>query len=348
VKFSKEIHVGNKIISEDSSVFIIAEAGVNHGGDIQVAKQLIDIAVDAGADAVKFQAFKTEHLILKDVDKAPYQKKTTNLAESQFEMLKRLEVTKEQNIELKQYCEAKNIIFLTTPFDEFSLDELDGLGIPAFKIASTDTTNLPFLKRIAQQGKPIFLSTGMTYLSEVEMALEVINEFNEDVVLLQCSANYPIENEEVNLNVINTYKKHFDILIGYSDHSVGVGAAPFAVPMGAKVIEKHFTIDKDGEGPDHRASLSPDELKRFIAQVRQVETFMGSAIKKPNLSELKTRASLQKSLVARKEIKQGDVFTEELIIAKRTGGKGISPIYYEDVLGKTASQDFAVDDIIVL
>lgn len=348
MKFSKEIHVGNKIISEDSSVFIIAEAGVNHGGDIQVAKQLIDIAVDAGADAVKFQAFKTEHLILKDVDKAPYQKKTTNLAESQFEMLKRLEVTKEQNIELKQYCEAKNIIFLTTPFDEFSLDELDGLGIPAFKIASTDTTNLPFLKRIAQQGKPIFLSTGMTYLSEVEMALEVINEFNEDVVLLQCSANYPIENEEVNLNVINTYKKHFDILIGYSDHSVGVGAAPFAVPMGAKVIEKHFTIDKDGEGPDHRASLSPDELKRFIAQVRQVETFMGSAIKKPNLSELKTRASLQKSLVARKEIKQGDVFTEELIIAKRTGGKGISPIYYEDVLGKTASQDFAVDDIIVL
>lgn len=348
MKFSKEIHVGNKIISEDSSVFIIAEAGVNHGGDIQVAKQLIDIAVDAGADAVKFQAFKTEHLILKDVDKAPYQKKTTNLAESQFEMLKRLEVTKEQNIELKQYCEAKNIIFLTTPFDEFSLDELDGLGIPAFKIASTDTTNLPFLKRIAQQGKPIFLSTGMTYLSEVEMALEVINEFNKDVVLLQCSANYPIENEEVNLNVINTYKKHFDILIGYSDHSVGVGAAPFAVPMGAKVIEKHFTIDKDGEGPDHRASLSPDELKRFIAQVRQVETFMGSAIKKPNLSELKTRASLQKSLVARKEIKQGDVFTEELIIAKRTGGKGISPIYYEDVLGKTASQDFAVDDIIVL
>jgi N-acetylneuraminate synthase len=348
VKFSKEIHVGNKIISEDSSVFIIAEAGVNHGGDIQVAKQLIDIAVDAGADAVKFQAFKTEHLILKDVDKAPYQKKTTNLAESQFEMLKRLEVTKEQNIELKQYCEAKNIIFLTTPFDEFSLDELDGLGIPAFKIASTDTTNLPFLKRIAQQGKPIFLSTGMTYLSEVEMALEVINEFNEDVVLLQCSANYPIENEEVNLNVINTYKKHFDILIGYSDHSVGVGAAPFAVPMGAKVIEKHFTIDKDGEGPDHRASLSPEELKRFIVQVRQVETFMGSAIKKPNLSELKTRASLQKSLVARKEIKQGDVFTEELIIAKRTGGKGISPIYYEDVLGKTASQDFAVDDIIVL
>jgi sialic acid synthase SpsE len=263
-------------------------------------------------------------------------------------MLKRLEVTKEQNIELKQYCEAKNIIFLTTPFDEFSLDELDGLGIPAFKIASTDTTNLPFLKRIAQQGKPIFLSTGMTYLSEVEMALEVINEFNKDVVLLQCSANYPIENEEVNLNVINTYKKHFDILVGYSDHSVGVGAAPFAVPMGAKVIEKHFTIDKDGEGPDHRASLSPDELKLFIAQVRKVETFMGSAIKKPNLSELKTRASLQKSLVARKEIKQGDVFTEELIIAKRTGGKGISPIYYEDVLGKTASQDFAVDDIIVL
>ncbi len=205
MKFNKKIKVGNYTIDSNSPVFIIAEAGVNHNGDINVAKQLIDTAVNAGANAVKFQAFKTENLILTNVEKAQYQKTTTGTSESQFEMLKKLEITKEQNLELVNYCKQKNIIFLTTPFDEESLEELDSLDLPAYKVASTDTTNLLFLKKIAQKGKPIFLSTGMSYLNEVELALEEINEYNQDVILLQCTANYPIKDEDANLNVIKTY-----------------------------------------------------------------------------------------------------------------------------------------------
>ena len=348
MNFQKEIHIGSKTLSDTSAVFIIAEAGVNHGGDMNVAQKLIDIAADAGADAVKFQAFKTEHLILNHVEKAPYQKKTTDNAESQFEMLKKLEVTKEQNLELKKYCENRNIIFLTTPFDEASLDEIDELDLPAYKIASTDTTNLLFLKKVAQKGKPIFLSTGMTYLSEIELALQAIYPYNKDVVLLQCTANYPIADDEVNLNILNTFKKSFNMLLGYSDHSVGVGAAPYAIPMGVKVVEKHFTIDKTLEGPDHRASLSPEELKDFVITVRRVEKYMGSFVKTPNLSEIKTRSSLQKCLVAKSSIKKGELFTEENIIAKRTGGNGISPIYYKEIVGKTADKDFSHDEQIVL
>lgn len=348
MNFNKNIIFDNISISKDSPTFIIAEAGVNHGGDIAIAKKLIDIASNAGADAVKFQAFKSENLILKNVQKAPYQKNTTEATESQMDMLKKLEVTKEQNLELKRYCEEKNIIFLTTPFDEESLDEIDELNLPAYKIASTDTTNLPFLKKVAKKGKPIFLSTGMTYLSEVQMALETIYEYNKDVVLLQCTANYPIRDDEANLAVIDTFKKHFDILVGYSDHTVGVGAAAFAIPMGAKVVEKHFTLDKSLEGPDHKASLSPDELKEFVLMVRKVDDFMGSNIKKPNLSELKTRNSLQKCLVANCDIVENEVFTEDNIIGKRTGGIGISPIYYQEIIGLKANKTYKKDEIISL
>lgn len=258
MNFNKNINVGDFSLNTESPIFIIAEAGVNHNGDLEIAKKLIDLASEAGANAVKFQTFKTENLILKDVQKAQYQKKTTDSKESQFEMLKKLEVSKEQNQELKKYCKKKSIIFLTTPFDEKSLDDLDDLNLLAYKIASTDTTNLPFLKKIAKKGKPIFLSTGMSYLTEVKIALETIYEYNKDVVLLQCTANYPIKNNEANLNVINTYKKCFDVLLGYSDHSVGIGAAPYSVPMGVVVVEKHFTYDKNLSGPDHKASLSPE------------------------------------------------------------------------------------------
>ncbi len=346
--FNKTIKIQNKEISSTSPTFVIAEAGVNHGGNMNVAKKLIDLASDAGADAVKFQTFRTEHLILNSVEKAPYQQKTTEATESQMEMLKKLEVTKEQNLELKRYCKEKDIIFLTTPFDENSLDEIDELDLPAYKIASTDTTNLPFLKRVAKKGKPIFLSTGMTYLSEVQMALETIYEYNKDIVLLQCTANYPIRDDEANLNVIDTFKKHFDALVGYSDHTVGVGAAAFAIPMGAKVVEKHFTLDKSLKGPDHRASLSPGELKEFVQLVGKVDTFMGCSIKKPNLSETKTRKSLQKCLVANCEIQNGEILTENNIIGKRTGGEGVSPIYYKDLVGTKATKNYKKDEIINL
>jgi N-acetylneuraminate synthase len=346
MKFNKNISIKDKKLNSDSATFIIAEAGVNHGGNIEIAKKLIDIASKSGADAIKFQAFKSEHLILKNVKKAPYQQKTTSSSESQMQMLKKLEVTKEQNLDLKQYCDKKGIIFLTTPFDEISLNEIDELDLPAYKIASTDTTNLPFLKKVAQKGKPIFLSTGMTYLSEVHLALKTIYEYNKDVVLLQCTANYPIRDDEANLSVINTFKKNFDLLLGYSDHTVGVGAAAFAIPMGAKVVEKHFTLDKSLDGPDHKASLSPKELEEFVQLVRKVDTFMGNSIKKPNLSELKTRNSLQKCLVAAYEIQEGELFTENNIIAKRTGGVGISPIYYQDIIGTKANKTYKKDDII--
>ena len=344
--FNKVLKIQDKVISSSSATFVIAEAGVNHGGDMSIAKKLIDLASESGADAVKFQTFRAEHLILDSVQKAPYQQKTTDSSESQFDMLKKLEVSREQNLELKRYSEEKNIIFLTTPFDENSLDEIDELDLPAYKIASTDTTNLPFLKKVAKKGKPIFLSTGMTYLSEVQMALETMYEFNKDIVLLQCTANYPIRDDEVNLAVINTFKNYFDILVGYSDHTVGVGAAAFAIPMGASVVEKHFTLDKSQEGPDHKASLSPDELKEFVKLVRKVDAYIGSSIKKPNLSETKTRASLQKCLVAQCTIQKGELFSEENIIAKRTGGIGISPIYYQSLIGEIANKMYVMDEII--
>jgi len=348
VNFDKVININDKEISEHSATFVIAEAGVNHGGDIEVAKQLIDVAVEAGADAVKFQAFRTEHLILKNVSKAPYQQQTTDKAESQYQMLKSLEISRENNNFLKNYCREKNIIFLTTPFDEESLTELDDLDLPAYKIASTDTTNLPFLAKVAKKGKPIFLSTGMCYLSEVSLALETIYKHNKSVVLLQCTANYPIEDSEANLSVLTTFKQHFDVLLGYSDHTVGVGAAPFAIPLGAKVVEKHFTLDKNDAGPDHAASLTPDELTEFVQLVRKVDKYLGSSIKYPSLSETKTRVSLQKSLVAKQVIKAGDLFGEDNIVAKRANGQGISPLYYQDLLGRKALIDYAIDDIIEL
>lgn len=346
MKFNKIIKIADKIISENSPVFIIAEAGVNHNGDINRAKKLIDVAALAGADAVKFQHFKTENLILKNVEKAPYQKKTTLTEESQFEMLKRLELTKEKNLELLNYSREKEILFLTTPFDEESLDELDALSLPAYKAASTDITNLPFLKKIAKKGKPILLSTGMSYLEEIKLALEEIYPHNKDVILLQCTANYPVSDEEVNLNIIQTFLKEFDCLTGYSDHSEGLGAAPFAVPLGVKVIEKHFTLDKADKGPDHKASLSPDELKLCINLIKKAEKYLGGYIKYPTLSESKTRKSLQKCLVAAKDIKKGEIILEQSLAAKRTGGIGISPLWYKRIAGKPASKDYKVDDVI--
>jgi N,N'-diacetyllegionaminate synthase len=344
--FSRDVYVGKRGIGKNFPVFIIAEAGVNHGGDMNVARKLIDIAVDSGADAVKFQAFRTKSLILRDVNKAPYQQETTAAGESQFEMLQKLELNRSQYIELKSYCAIKGILFLITPFDEDSLAELEEIGVEAYKIASTDTTNLPFLAKVAKTGKPVFLSTGMSYMEEVELALSEMFPHNKNIVLLHCTANYPIRNDEVNLNVINTFKNSFNILVGYSDHSVGIGAAPYAVPMGAVVLEKHFTLDKSLEGPDHLASLGPLELKEFVRQVRRIEEYMGGSEKKPTDSELKTRTSLQKCLVAKRAIRKGEVIGEGDIVAKRTGGRGISPINYRSVVGTVSTKDYNEDDII--
>ena len=348
MQFNKTISIQNNIIAEREKTFIIAEAGVNHKGDIELAKRMIDVAVEAGVDAVKFQTFKTEQLILKDVAKAPYQKLTTDSGETQFDMLKRLEVTLNQTQELMDYCKKTGIIFLSTPFEKESLDELDELGVAAFKVAATDLTNIQYLRQVAEKGKPIILSAGMCYLEEVRRALEAIYPINKDVVLLQCTANYPIKNKEANINVINTFKKEFDMLIGYSDHSEGVGASPYAVALGAKVVEKHFTLDKSMEGPDHKASVSPKELKQLVSDIRRVEEYLGDGIKMPSCSEQMTRKSLQKCLVAKETIKKGDKFTNDNIVAKRTNGVGILAEYFDDIVGECAQFNFEKDEIIRL
>lgn len=346
MKFNKYIMINDKVISNVSPAFIIAEAGVNHNGDIESAKKLVDVAVEANVDAVKFQTFKTEELILADVKKAVYQTKTTSNQETQYEMLKQLEVTVEENKELKRYCLEKDIIFLTTPFDEKSLEELDELDLPAYKIASTDLTNIPFLIKIAKKNKPIFLSTGMSYLDEIKSALNEIYKYNKNVILLQCTANYPIIDEEANLNVLDTFKQEFEMLLGYSDHTVGIGASPYALSKGVKVIEKHFTLSKESKGPDHKASLSPEQLREFVKVIRKAEKYMGTDIKMPSVSEANNRKSLQKCFVAKKIIRKGDILSDDNIIAKRTGGEGISPIYYKQVFGKKSEKDYAINEII--
>ncbi len=346
MKFKQSIKIADKVIDENSPVFIIAEAGVNHNGDLNIAKKMVDIAKEAGVDAIKFQAFKSEHLILKNIDKAPYQKKTSDGKESQYNMLKQLEVNNIWNKEISAYCESRGIIYMTTPFEEVSLGEVCDLNVPAIKIAATDLTNIQYLRQVAKVGKPIILSAGMCYMEEVRMALEAICEFNDNVILLQCTANYPIEDEEANIKLVQVLHNEFGIITGYSDHSKGVGAAPYAVALGAKVIEKHFTLDRNMEGPDHRASVTPEELKQLVSNIRQVEKYVGSSIKVPTISEQFTRKSLQKYLVAKMNISEGEVFTEENVTAKRTGGVGISALYVDKVLGKVAKRAYQLDDII--
>lgn len=344
--FNHSIKIGTTEISDQTPVYIIGEAGVNHNGDLDTAVNLIDVACEAGVNAVKFQTFKTGDLILENTAKAPYQKKTTDEAQSQYEMLKRLELSNEDHQYLKEYCQKKGITFLSTPFEKRSLEELAVLDVPAIKIAATDITNIQYLKQAASLGKPMIVSAGMCYLEEIRKALKAVYPLNKDVVLLQCTANYPIADEVANLNVIDTLKKEFDILVGYSDHSKGIGASPFAVAKGAKIIEKHFTLDKGLEGPDHKASVTPAELKQLVQDIRRVEKYLGSSVKIPTCSEQFTRRSLQKCFVAVREIKKGELFTDENIVAKRTNGTGISALYYTELLGKEAKKDFSQNEII--
>ena len=347
MKFNDSFQIGNFTISDDSPVFIIAEAGVNHNGDIELAKQLIDVALEAGADAVKFQSFITEELILDNVEKATYQKETTERTETQFNMLKKLEFAVDNMKLLKAYCDSKGILFLTTPFDEKSLELLDEIDLQAYKISSTDTTNIGFIRKVAKKGKPVIISTGMCYMDEVEKAIKAIAEFNPNVVLLQCTSNYPVKANEVHLNVIRTFKNKFNMVVGFSDHTPSIGASPYAVAIGAKVVEKHFTLDKEMEGPDHRASLDPTELAAYISEIRTVESYLGNGEKIPTESEKNTRNRLQKCLVAAVSIKKGDIFNDANIVAKRTGGKGISALEYDTVINQVATKDYCKNEIII-
>jgi len=332
------------------SVFIIAEAGVNHNGSLDLAKKLVDVAVEAGADAVKFQTFKAKNLVSREAKKAKYQIKNTGSDESQYEMLKKLELGFDEFVELKRYCDEKGIMFLSTPFDFESIKFLDELGLEIFKIPSGEITNYPYLKEIAKLKKRIILSTGMANLCEIEQAINVIEKFGtniENITVLHANTEYPTPFEDVNLKAMLTIKEAFKVDVGYSDHTLGIEVPIAAVAIGAKVIEKHFTLDRNMEGPDHRASLNPDELKAMIKAIRNIEIALGNGIKKPSKSESKNIEIARKVLVAKRDIKKGEKFSEENLTVKRAG-KGISPMRWEEIIGKVANRNFKEDEKIEL
>lgn len=331
-----------------SSIFIIAEAGVNHNGSIDTAKRLIDTSIDAGADAVKFQTFKAEKIVSRYAPKAEYQKKTTDKEESQLEMVKKLELDINAHKQLIHYCKEKNIIFLSTPFDLESIDLLNEFGLEIFKIPSGEITNLPYLKKIGGLKKKIILSTGIADMGEIEDALDVLTEGGtrkEDIIILHCNTEYPTPFEDVNLLAMLSIRDAFKVSVGYSDHTPGIEIPIAAVALGATVIEKHFTLDKNMEGPDHKASLEPHELKEMVRAIRNVEKAMGDGIKKPSASEIKNKPIVRKSIVAAKEIKKGEVLSEETLAVKRPGN-GISSLEWDKVIGRRAMRDFKKDEMI--
>lgn len=328
--------------------FIIAEAGVNHNGSIELAKKLIEKAAWAGADAVKFQSFKAEKLVSKKAEKAEYQKQTTGEDENQFQMIKKLELDYNKHEELIECCKENNIIFLSSAFDLDSIDLLHKLNINIWKIPSGEIINLPYLKKIGSLKEKVILSTGMANLGEIEDAIRILKEAGtEDITVLHCNTEYPTPMEDVNLNAMNTIKEAFKVKVGYSDHTLGIEIPIAAVALGAETIEKHFTLDKTMEGPDHRASLGPEELKAMVDAIRNIEKAMGNGIKQPSKSEFKNKAIARKSIVAIKNIKAGEVFTEDNLGIKRPG-TGINPMEWERVLGKIAKKDFEEDELIEL
>lgn len=329
-------------------VFIIAEAGVNHNGDIEIAKRLVDAAVAAGADAVKFQTFKAETLVCKDARKAAYQMETTDREESQFDMLKKLELTPGMHEQLMEYCRQKGIMFLSTPFDIDSLHYLVELGIGIIKLPSGEITNYPLLKETGKTGKKVILSTGMSSMDEVKAAVNVLRKAGtNDIVLLHCNTQYPAPASDVNLLAMTRMREELGVPVGYSDHTQGIEIPVAAAAIGASVIEKHFTLDKNMEGPDHKASLEPDELQRMVGAIRIIEGALGDGKKKPSESEKGNIAVVRKSIVAKCDIGVGESFSEENLTTKRPG-TGISPMRWEQVVGQKAKRKFSADELIEL
>lgn len=330
------------------SVFIIAEAGVNHNGSIDLAKKLIDEASRSGADAVKFQTFKAKNLVSKDAQKADYQKETTDKEETHFAMIKKLELDIDDHKELISYCHSKNIMFLSSPFDQDSIKLLKDLGLGIFKIPSGEITNLPFLRDIGKLDKKVILSTGMADIAEIGDALDILIEMGtkkENITVLHANTMYPTPMEDVNLRAMTTIGNTFDIDYGYSDHTLGIEVDIAAVAMGASCIEKHFTLDKDMEGPDHKASLEPDELKAMVKAIRNIEIALGSSIKKPSKSELPNIKAARKSIVAKTKIQQGDILSDNNLSIKRPGN-GISPMRLDELVGTKAAKDYIEDELI--
>lgn len=329
---------------------IIAEAGVNHNGDIKLAHQLIDVAADAGADIVKFQTFNADRLVTLYAKKADYQLQTTDKVESQHSMLRRVELSQEMHEELITHCELRGIKFLSTGFDILSIDLLVELGIAIFKIPSGEITNLPYLRHVGKLGKFVIMSTGMATLDEIRDALTVLEEAGTDreqITILHCTTEYPTPMTDVNLQAMLTIRDEFNISVGYSDHTLGIEVAIAAVTLGASVIEKHITLDREMPGPDHKTSLEPDELNAMIKSIRNIEKALGDSIKKPSSSEMKNIPVARKSLVAAHFIQAGEVFSESNITVKRPG-IGISPMRWDEILGCKAVRDFVADELIEL
>ncbi|MEH6456404.1 MAG: N-acetylneuraminate synthase [Cocleimonas sp.] len=330
------------------NTFIIAEAGVNHNGDYELAKKLIDVAVEAGVDAVKFQTWKTELLVTEYAEMAEYQKENTELVESQFQMLKRLELSYSDFSDLKEYCDQQRILFLSTPDEEQSATFLDGLqGV--FKIGSGELTNTPFLRHIASFNKPIILSTGMGYLSEVEHAISTLTNSGvllSDLTILHATTDYPTASADVNLNAMNNMKNAFPgIKVGYSDHTLGIEVPIAAVAMGATVIEKHFTLDKMMLGPDHKASLEPDELKEMVRSIRSIELAFGNGWKVPTKTEFDNRSIVRKSIIAGCDISEGELITKDKLEIKRPG-TGISPTRWDETVNSLAKKSYKAGELI--
>lgn len=329
------------------SVFIIAEAGVNHNGNFELACKLAEAAKNAGADCIKYQTFKSDRLVSKNAQKADYQKNTTGEG-SQADMLRKLELTYDDFLRLKTYCDKIGICFLSTPFDLESIDFLNLIDMPFWKIPSGEVTNYPYLVKIAKTGKTVVMSTGMCTLFEIRDAVKVLKDNGaNDIKLLHCNTEYPTPFEDVNLNAMLTIKNELRCEVGYSDHTIGIEVPIAAVAMGATIIEKHFTLDRKMEGPDHKASLEPNELVTMVRAIRNIELAMGNGIKVPSPSEIKNLSVARKSIVAKKYIKTGDIFDEHNMTVKRPG-TGINPMRWNEVIGTRAVRDFEEDELIEL
>lgn len=327
---------------------IIAEAGVNHNGDMELARRLIDAAAEAGADLVKFQTFSADRLVTKHAKKAEYQNKTTDSGESQYAMIRKLELTCDMHEELIAHCELRGIRFFSTGFDIESIDLLHELGMESFKIPSGEITNLPYLRHVGRYGKPIMLSTGMATLGEIEAALNVLEQsgtVRQRITILHCTTEYPTPMTDVNLRAMLTIRDAFGVQVGYSDHTPGIEIAGAAVALGASVIEKHFTLDRGLPGPDHKASLEPAELKAMVAAIRNIEQALGDGIKRPSISETKNIPVVRKSLVAACMIQEGEAFNANNLAVKRPG-TGLSPMRWDEVVGRSAPRNFSPDELI--
>lgn len=332
----------------NNPVYIIAEAGVNHNGRLDLALQLCKAAKEAGVDAVKFQTWKTELIISKDTEMAEYQKENIGSNESQFDMLKKMELSYDDFITIKKYCDEIGIQFLSTADESESLDFLCSLNIPFIKLGSGDINNIPYLRYIAQKGLPIIISTGMSTMKDVALAYETLQEAGaKDITILHCTTNYPCPMNEVNLNAMLTIKNALKCKVGYSDHTMGIEVPVAAVALGAEVIEKHFTLDRNMEGPDHPASLEPKELSEMVKQIRNIEMALGNGIKEPNESEKKISKVVLKSIIAKCEIKKGEKLTVNNLAIKRKG-EGIAATYWDLILGTEANKDYRIDEPIVL